>query len=107
MPGWAIITNHGLVLAHIWRYPQSTAREMASAIRITEWTVHRIVVELESDGYIERKRVGRKNIYRVNPNIGLPQGTTGHVLLGDLLDMLTQDSGSRSPSINSSTRSDV
>jgi len=94
IPEWTIITNHGLVLAHIWKNPQSTAREVASAIRVTEWTVHRIVAELEAASYIERQRMGRSNVYRVNPSIGLRHETTRHVLLGDLLDVLTQGDGS-------------
>jgi DNA-binding MarR family transcriptional regulator len=96
MPEWTIITNHGLVLAHIWKNPQSTARELALAIKVTEWTVHRIVAELEAAGYIERQRVGRSNVYRVNPNIGLRHATTRHVLLGDLLEVLAQGDGDHS-----------
>ena len=91
---WTIITNHGLVLAHIWKKPQSTARELASAIRVTEWTVRRIVAELEAAGYIERQRVGRSNVYRVNTDIRLRHETTRHVFVGDLLDLLNVDDGS-------------
>jgi len=96
MPEWTIITSHGLVLAHIWKNPQSTAREVASAIKVTEWTVHRIVAELEAAGYIESQRMGRSNVYRVNPSIRLRPKTIRHVLLGDLLDVLTQGDGSHS-----------
>ena len=53
MSDWTLISNHGLVLTYITKYPQSTAREIAYAIKITEWTVHKIITELEKEGYIE------------------------------------------------------
>ncbi len=58
IPRWTFITNHGLVLAYIAKYPQSTTRTVASAINLTERTVHKIVAELEAEKYIERQRVG-------------------------------------------------
>ena len=50
MPEWTFISNHGLVLTYIAKHPQSTAREIASAIKITEWTVRKIIDALEASG---------------------------------------------------------
>jgi len=88
MSEWTIISKYGLVLTHLWKNPSSTAREIASVIKTTEWTVHRIIAELEAAEYIERRKEGRNNVYRVNPGIGLRHDTTRHVLLGDLLQVL-------------------
>ena len=44
---WTFITNHGLVLSYIWRYPVSTAREIAMHVRVTERTTHKIISDLE------------------------------------------------------------
>lgn len=88
MPEWTFITNHGLVLAYIAKYSQSTARQVAVAINVTERTVHKIIAELEAEGYIERQRVGRNNVYRLNPHLGLRHHTTGDVVVGDLLKVL-------------------
>ncbi|MFH1003320.1 MAG: winged helix-turn-helix domain-containing protein, partial [Chloroflexota bacterium] len=52
MPEWTFITNHGLVLAHVSKGPQSTAREIAQAVNLTERTVHKIIADLETEGYI-------------------------------------------------------
>ena len=88
MPEWTFITNHGLVLAHISKSQQSTAREIAQAINITERTVHRIITELEAEGYIERQRVGRNNFYYINPRLRLKHDTTSEVVVGELLKVL-------------------
>jgi len=88
MPEWTFITNHGLVLAHIAKHPQSTALEIALSINITERTTHKIISDLEADGYIERQRVGRNNVYRIHPHLGLRHETTEDVQVGDLLKVL-------------------
>lgn len=88
MPEWTIIGNHGLVLAYVSKHPQSTAREIASAIKITEWTVRKIIDDLEAAGYIKRQRVGRRNIYRINPDYSLRHETVRDVMVGDLLKVL-------------------
>jgi DNA-binding Lrp family transcriptional regulator len=90
MPDWTIISNHGLVLNYLWENPRSTARAIASVIKTTEWTARKIIAELEEEGYIERQKAGRNNVYRLNPNIGLRHHTTRHVLLGNLLEVLAQ-----------------
>ena len=88
MPEWTFITNHGLVLAHIAKHPQITAREAALAINITERTIHKIITNLETDGYIERQRLGRNNVYRIHSHLGLKHETTDYVEVGDLLKVL-------------------
>jgi len=88
MAEWTFITNYGLVLTHIASHPRSTAREIASAIGVTEWTVHKIISELEEKGYIQRQRAGRKNVYRINPVLHLRHRTVRDVIVGDLLKVL-------------------
>lgn len=62
-------TTQREVLVHITRKPQSTIREIAATLNITERAVLKIIAKLEAMGHIERQRVGRGNIYRINPNI--------------------------------------
>ncbi|MDQ1335636.1 MAG: hypothetical protein QG552_2586 [Thermodesulfobacteriota bacterium] len=59
MMEWNFISNHGLVFVYIAKHARSTAREIASAVNVTEWTVHKIISELETDGFVNRKREGR------------------------------------------------
>ena len=88
MPGCTFITTHGLVLAYIAKHQQGTAREISSAIHITERTVLKIIADLETETYIERHRQGRNNFYRINPHLGLKHDTTWDVTVGDLLKLL-------------------
>ena len=88
MSKWAFITNHGLVLSYIFRYPYSTAREIALAVGITKRATHKIINELEEAGYISRKRVGRNNEYQVNCELSLQHSGHGEVTVKELLRVL-------------------
>ncbi len=88
-PGWTFITNHGLVLSYIFHNSTSTAREIANYIGVTERTTHKIISDLESAGYIERRKTGRRNIYRVDPTIPLRHHTKQDILVEDVLEALT------------------
>ena len=85
MSNWTFITNHGLVMAAIAKNPEKTAREISDDVGITERTAHKIIIDLEQEGYIERVKVGRNNTYRIHPDV--PIGTDG-AAVGDLLVML-------------------
>jgi DNA-binding transcriptional regulator YhcF (GntR family) len=88
MKEWTFLTNHGLVLLYISQNPQCTTRQMASAICVTERTVHRVLDDLEGDGYITRRRTGRGNIYQINPDHGLKHDLTKNMTIRDLLGVL-------------------
>ena len=88
MKDWNFITNYGLMLLYVSQHPQCTTREIASTIRVTERTVHRILVDLEKEGYITRKRTGKGNIYQINTKHGLKHELTRDLLVGDLLGLL-------------------
>jgi len=85
MADWTFITNHGLVLASIAKNPEMTAREISSDIGITERTAHKIIIDLEKEGYIERMKVGRNNTYRIHPDVPI---RTGNAAVGELLTIL-------------------
>ena len=86
---WTFITNHGLVLSYIYHHPTSTAREIADQIKVTERTVHKIISDLERAGYITRRKSGRRNVYRVDPNLPLRHHTKKDVIVSELLEALT------------------
>ncbi|MEE9284467.1 MAG: ArsR family transcriptional regulator [Dehalococcoidia bacterium] len=85
---WKFLTNHALVLSWITRKPESTAREIALAVGITERTALKIVGELDYDGYISRRRSGRRNVYGVNPELPLRNHLEFNVPVGDLLTVI-------------------
>src|SRR3990172_9926450 len=63
---WNFLSNYGLVLTHVFQNPRATLREIARGTDLTERAVYQIVRELEENGFIEKKRVGRRNVYTVN-----------------------------------------
>jgi Mn-dependent DtxR family transcriptional regulator len=88
MTAWTFITNHGAVLALIGQHDQITARDIAKELDITERSVMRIIKDLESEGYINRERKGRVNIYRVNADVPLRRRDKRDIMIGDLLTVL-------------------
>ena len=88
MKKWSFLTNHGLVLLYISKNPECTTRQTASAINITERTVHRILLDLEAGGYVRRERKGRGNAYQINQELELRHELTKELQVGDLLQTL-------------------
>jgi DNA-binding Lrp family transcriptional regulator len=88
MPGWRFVTNHALVLCQIAQQPQITMREISRTIGITEKATHRIITDLETDGYVTKIREGRRLRYRINPDLSLRDEMLQDKAVGDLLEVL-------------------
>jgi DNA-binding Lrp family transcriptional regulator len=88
MSGWRFVTNHALVLCQIAQQPQITMREISLTIGITEKATHRIITDLESDGYVTKIREGRRLRYRINPDLSLRDELLQDKAVGDLLVVL-------------------
>ena len=87
MAEWTFFTNHGLTLAAIAKSPRTTAREIGDAAGITERAAHKIIKDLEDAGYVTKTKVGRKNHYRIHPDVPLKDEATD-AAVGELLVML-------------------
>ena len=85
MGEWTFVTNHALVLASIARNPDKTAREIGDDVGITERTAHRIVLELERDGYLTKDKIGVQNAYKIHPELPIK---TADSAVGELLKLL-------------------
>ena len=55
---------------------------------ITERTTHKIISDLEAEGYIERRKSGRRNVYTVDHDLPLRHHTKQDVMVSDLLGAL-------------------
>jgi MarR family len=64
---WTLFSNHGLVLIVIARDPTLRVRDIAERVGITERAAHRLVADLCAEGFISRRRLGRRTIYQVHP----------------------------------------
>jgi len=87
-PTWSFLTNHAQVLLCIARDPAIRLRDIGDAVGITERAAHRIVGELADAGYISRERVGRRNRYRIQPDLPIPDRLPREQKLGDLLALI-------------------
>ena len=86
-PSWTFLSNHAHVLICIAADTKSRMRDVAMRVDITERAVQRIVAELEAGGYLTITRVGRRNYYKVNPELPLRHEIEGHRILGDLIEL--------------------
>ena len=93
MSQWRFLTNYGLVLAYIGRDPDSTGRQIAQAVGITERAVRMIVADMRAAGYLEPEKVGRRNRYRINSDQPLRFLGDHAVTVGQLLELLGRDDG--------------
>ena len=96
MTEWTFLTNHAHVLLCIARDPDIRLRDVADFVGITERAAQRIVTELVDAGYLERAREGRRNRYRLNPDVPLRHPLDRSHAIGDILDVLNSTAGSQS-----------
>lgn len=85
MREWSFLTNHATALLCVAENPGMTLRQVGDYVGITERAAHRIVSDLVEDGYLMRKREGRRNRYEVRPDVPLRDPllrgrTVGHML---------------------------
>src|SRR3954470_6403561 len=71
MPQYQFLTNHAQVLLCVAHDPGIRLRDIAETVGVTERSAHRILSELVEDGYVDRERVGRRNVYKVKPELPL------------------------------------
>ena len=96
---WSFFTNHAQVLTCIAHNPRQALREVAASVGITERAVQRIVADLEDGGFLLRKRVGRRNRYRILTGKSLPNPLEDHRTIADIVGTVSSDSSenARSP----------
>lgn len=85
---WTFLTNYTHVLIVLQAEPELTLRKVAERVGITERAVQRIVQELETEGFVCRERVGRRNEYKVQTDVPLRHPIESHRTIGDLLDLV-------------------
>lgn len=88
---WTFLTNHSHVLVVLNSEPDLVLREVALRVGITERAVQKIIQDLETGGFIERERVGRRNRYVVLVDQPLRHPIEAHRRIGDLLALISQD----------------
>jgi hypothetical protein len=97
VPNWGFLTNHALVLLCIARDPGVRLRDIAATVGITERSAFGIVSDLAAAGYIVKEKDGRRNSYRVEAHLPVPESADRHLAIGDLLAFLGGSSAGGSP----------
>lgn len=92
MSEWTFITKHAVVLSIIANNPRITALEIAGEIGVTERSSRKLIAELYENGYIRKRKEGRRVKYRVNPDQPLRQDTHNEIAVGSLLKTLGWES---------------
>jgi MarR family len=67
-PAWTFLTNHGHVLLSVARDPEVRVTDIAERVGITTRAALQILKDLESAGYLQRARVGRRTHYTIRPH---------------------------------------
>jgi len=88
---WTFITNHAAVLTLLDREEHLTSREIAIALNITERSVIRIIKDLESAGYISKRKEGRENRYTVNRDLPLRRQDQREVSVYELIQLISRN----------------
>jgi DNA-binding IclR family transcriptional regulator len=82
---WTFLTNHAHVLVFLSTHPDARVRDLAEAVGVTERSVMAILGDLEEGGYVTRTRVGRRNEYRIDPQLTFRHPAEASQPVGKLL----------------------
>src|SRR5262245_12876148 len=91
---WTLISSHGLVLLYLGRHPDSTIKQTADAIGLTERRVSELIRDLLQSGLMQKARCGRRNTYSLNPRGHFRHPSVEHLPVGLLLEALAQGASS-------------
>ena len=97
MSTWTFLTNHAHVLLCVWEDSEARVRDIATRVGITERAVQRILQELESEQYLVRERVGRRNRYRIRADRPFRHPVEDHRPVSLLLDVIVRRKTGRAP----------
>lgn len=86
---WTLLTSHGHVLVEIARDPRARIRDLSAAAGITERATAAIIADLEAAGYVTRTKVGRRNQYAVNLDLGFRHAAQRDLRVGPFLELLS------------------
>jgi DNA-binding transcriptional ArsR family regulator len=85
---WTFLTNHARVLLCISRDPGIRLRDIADRVGITERSAYGIVQDLTEAGYIIKEKDGRRNRYRIEADLPLPEPSSQERTVGEVLALL-------------------
>lgn len=88
MAEWSFLTNHARALVCIAHDPGVRLRDIAAALDVTERTAFGIVTDLTEAGYVVKDKDGRRNRYRIQDHLPLPEAVGRERTIGEVLELL-------------------
>ena len=87
MGQWGFFTNHARVMICIAGDPGIRLRDLAAVLEITERSAYGIVTDLVDAGYVTKGKEGRRNRYRVETQLPLPESIGRERTVGEVLGL--------------------
>ena len=88
MPEWSFLTNHARALVCIASDPGVRLRDIAATLGVTERSAFGIVADLTTAGYVEKEKDGRRNRYRIQTHLPMPENLGRERTIGEVLKVL-------------------
>jgi predicted ArsR family transcriptional regulator len=88
MASWTFLTVHARVLLCVANDPGMRLRDIAANLDITERTAFGIITDLVEAGYVVKEKDGRRNRYRIQAHLPLPEPTVRERTVGEVLALL-------------------
>src|ERR1700749_2361936 len=85
---WSFLTNHARVLLCVAHDPGARLRDIAASLDITERSAFGIITDLVEAGYVVKEKDGRRNRYRVQAHLPLPEPAPKERTIGEVLARL-------------------
>ncbi|HEY5630029.1 MAG TPA: helix-turn-helix domain-containing protein [Candidatus Limnocylindrales bacterium] len=85
---WTFLTSHAHVLLCVAADPGMRVRDIAEAVGITERAALRVLHDLVEAGYVTSERIGRRNRYRLQPEVPMRHPMERATPVGVLIDGL-------------------
>lgn len=86
---WTLLSNHGHVLVCLALDPEVRMRDVAEQVGITERAVQLIIRDLQDEGFVVARKVGRRNHYTVVRSQRFRHPLEAHLRIGSFTDLLT------------------
>ncbi|MFP3712632.1 winged helix-turn-helix domain-containing protein [Puerhibacterium sp. TATVAM-FAB25] len=88
---WTFLTHHGHVLLAVARSPDARVADVAARVGISPRATLTILKDLETAGYVRRRRVGRRSHYTVDPHRHFRHPADADHEIGELLAIFAAD----------------
>jgi DNA-binding IclR family transcriptional regulator len=88
MASWTFLTVHARVLLCVANDPGMRLRDIAANLDITERSAFGIITDLVEAGYVVKEKDGRRNRYRIQAHLPMPEPTVRERTVGEVLALL-------------------